>query len=47
MQIIQDLNCKIIYYSSCAVYGEKNEQNEVDEGHQFQPTSHYGETQNN
>ena len=40
---IQDLNCKIIYYSSCAVYGEKNEQNKVDESYQFRPTSHYGE----
>ena len=40
---IQDLNCKVVYYSSCAVYGEKNEQVKVNENHKFQPTSYYGE----
>lgn len=40
---IQDLNCKVIYYSSCAVYGEKNEQIRLDERSPIQPTSHYGE----
>ena len=34
---------QVIYFSSCAVYGEKNNQNNVNEKSLINPTSHYGE----
>ena len=40
---LQQINCKVIYYSSCAVYGEKNEQANINEESELSPTSYYGE----
>ena len=40
---LEEASCKVIYYSSCAVYGEKNEQLKVDENYTIKPTSYYGE----
>jgi UDP-glucose 4-epimerase len=39
---LRGFNKQIIYFSSCAVYGEKNEQKRIDEENILYPTSHYG-----
>ena len=40
---LEEVSCNVIYYSSCAVYGEKNEQIKIDEDYVMKPTSYYGE----
>lgn len=40
---LQEIDCKVIYYSPCAVYGEKNEQINFNDESKPMPTSHYGE----
>tara|TARA_Y100001954_G_scaffold239009_1_gene310311 strand:- start:3256 stop:4092 length:837 start_codon:yes stop_codon:yes gene_type:complete len=40
---LEEASCKVVYFSSCAVYGEKNEQLEIDENYDMRPTSYYGE----
>ena len=39
---IEDINTKVLYMSSCAVYGEQNEQSNYTKRVQC-PTSYYGE----
>ena len=40
---IEDINTKVLYMSSCAVYGEQNEQSNYTETSSINPTSYYGE----
>ena len=40
---VSDIKSKVIYISSCAVYGEKNNQLEFNEMSKTSPTSSYGE----
>ena len=40
---LSEKKSKVIYLSSCAVYGEKNNQIEFDESSNLSPTSSYGE----
>ncbi len=42
-QALINYSARIIYFSSCAVYGEKNAQNSISEDQQLAPTSLYGE----
>ena len=39
---LKDFQKQVIYISSCAVYGEKNEQIRINETQQLKPTSNYG-----
>lgn len=40
---IEGTKGKVIYFSSCAVYGEENEQTNFTEESKIEPTSYYGE----